>query len=98
MVAALLAVGGLLCPFNDCGDLIVALDHKLTERTMTHKTRTVETTSGIQDAPAIDAHHDDAKISYIKPELYCHGDIRDLTMGGSPGMGESGGFMTVQQI
>lgn len=31
------------------------------------------------------------KKSYQKPELVSLGDIRDVTMGGSPGVGDSGG-------
>ena len=30
------------------------------------------------------------KTSYTKPELIPLGDIRDVTMGGSPGIGDSG--------
>ncbi len=28
---------------------------------------------------------------YSRPRLTCHGSVRGLTMGGSPGIGESGG-------
>lgn len=31
-----------------------------------------------------------AKKKYVKPELSSLGDIRDVTMGGSPGTGDSG--------
>lgn len=31
------------------------------------------------------------KKQYTKPELKSLGDIRDVTMGGSPGIGDSGG-------
>lgn len=27
---------------------------------------------------------------YIKPRLICYGDVRDITLGGSPGGGDSG--------
>ncbi|MBL4772927.1 MAG: lasso RiPP family leader peptide-containing protein [Alcanivoracaceae bacterium] len=32
-----------------------------------------------------------SKMPYKKPELIPLGDIRDVTMGGSPGFGDSGG-------
>lgn len=28
--------------------------------------------------------------AYIKPKLVCYGDVRDITLGGSPGGGDSG--------
>lgn len=31
-----------------------------------------------------------AQENYQKPELLCFGDVRDLTLGGSPGGGDSG--------
>ena len=27
---------------------------------------------------------------YLKPQLVCYGDVRDITLGGSPGGGDSG--------
>jgi len=30
------------------------------------------------------------RLPYIKPKLIRFGDVRDLTLGGSPGVGESG--------
>ena len=35
---------------------------------------------------------------YEKPVLICYGDVRDITLGPSPGAGESGaGFFTLNQ-
>jgi len=31
-----------------------------------------------------------ARRTYTPPRMWCLGDVRDLTMGGSPGMGDSG--------
>ncbi|MCF6301225.1 MAG: lasso RiPP family leader peptide-containing protein [Proteobacteria bacterium] len=36
------------------------------------------------------------KLKYEKPQLIKHGDIRDVTMGGSPGSGDSGNAFTEQ--
>lgn len=65
---------------------------------MTQKSQSAEPESGVRDTQALEKHAVVGRIFYVKPELYCHGDIRTLTMGGSPGMGESGGFMTVQHM
>ncbi len=35
-----------------------------------------------------------SKSKYIKPQLIPLGDIRDVTMGGSPGSGDSGAAFT----
>lgn len=37
------------------------------------------------------------KPHYVKPQLRKHGDIRDVTVGGSPGMGESGAMYTTNE-
>jgi len=34
-------------------------------------------------------------LEYEKPVLISYGDVRDITLGGSPGMGESGSFVTI---
>ena len=36
----------------------------------------------------------DARASYVAPELRDLGDVRDLTLGASPGTGDSGGSGT----
>jgi len=37
-------------------------------------------------------------LRYEKPVLICYGDVRDITLGPSPGAGESGaGFFTLNQ-
>lgn len=37
------------------------------------------------------------KRPYVKPRLVDYGDLRTLTLGGSPGMGDSGGTMMVRK-
>jgi hypothetical protein len=32
-----------------------------------------------------------ARLPYATPHLRCFGDVRDVTLGGSPGVGDSGG-------
>jgi hypothetical protein len=40
----------------------------------------------VERAPAAD----DARLEYQAPQLVRLGDVRDLTLGGSPGIGDSG--------
>ena len=35
--------------------------------------------------------------TYRRPRLIAYGDLRSLTLGGSPGMGDSGGTVLVRQ-
>ena len=37
-----------------------------------------------------------ARLPYVAPKLLCLGDVRDLTLGGSPGTGDSGSAGTQQ--
>lgn len=34
--------------------------------------------------------------SYQKPVLHCYGDVRDITLGPTPGLGESGNEFTMR--
>ena len=36
------------------------------------------------------------KKRYTRPQFICYGDVRDVTLGGSPGTGDSGGSMSQQ--
>lgn len=46
---------------------------------------------------ACEAPGDAKRSPYHRPELQFFGDVRGLTLGGSPGMGDSGGDINVEQ-